>query len=114
MLSTVRRNILGSDFYNQSDILELLSHTQAFKIGDFYGIKKEIDNQMLRYGDSLLSIKFKAVNGNEYENNPRNIIIKDNYEKELLASDKEQFIPQTIYNEKLSEYISTAGTKVTG
>lgn len=104
----------GQRFHNQSNILELLSHTQAFKIGDFYGIKKEIDNQMLRYGDSLLSIKFIGVDGNEYENNPSKIIINDTYTKELLATDKGEFLPQTIYSDKLSGYISSAGTKVTG
>lgn len=103
----------GQRFYNQGDILELLSSTVAFKTGDFSGIKSDIDNQMLRYGDLLISMKFKAITGQEYDNNPRNIIISKNYEKELLASDKNTLIPQTAYNEKLGEYLAFTGTKVT-
>ena len=69
---------------------------------------------MIRYGDLLLSIKFKAINGKEYENNPSKIIMNNDYEKELLVDDKLEFMTQTLYNKKLSEYISSAGSKVIG
>ena len=103
----------GQQFYNQRDILELISNTEVFKNGDFVGIKKEIDNQMVRYGDVLISMKFRAISGKEYNNNPRNIIISANYEKALLDGYEFMRITQTTYNAKLSEYISTTGTKVT-
>jgi len=103
----------GQRFYNQREILELLSSTEAFKTGDLIGIKKEIDNQMHRYGDLLISMKFKAINGKEYNNNPKNIIISNNYENELLNGYKSALITQTEYNDNLSEYISFTGTKVT-
>ncbi|HEY8888740.1 MAG TPA: ATP-binding protein [Clostridium sp.] len=103
----------GQQFYNQRNILELISNTEVFKNGDFVGIKKEIDNQMVRYGDVLISMKFRAINGKEYNNNPRNIIISANYEKALLDGYELMRITQTTYNAKLSEYISTTGIKVT-
>jgi len=103
----------GQRFYNQGDIVELLSSTVAFKTGDLSGIKKEIDNQMLRYSSLLISMKYKAITGQVYDNNPRNILISDNYERQLLASDKNTLIPQTVYNEKLGEYLAFTGTKVT-
>ena len=103
----------GQRFYNQREILELLSSTEAFKTGDLLGIKKEIDNQMHRYGDLLISMKFKAINGEEYNNNPKNTNISNNYESELISGHKSALITQTEYNEDLSEYISYTGTKVT-
>lgn len=80
---------------------------------DLPRIKKDIDNQILRHDNLLISMKFKAINGEEYNNNPRNITIPKNYEKKLLAGDKLAFITQTAYNDKLGEYISYIGTKVT-
>jgi len=102
----------GQRLYNQKNILELLSTTEAFKTGDFLGIKKEIDNQMNRYGDLFVSMKFKAINGQEYYNNPKNIIISSSYEKNLLAGDKLNLITQTSYNNKLCQYVSFTGTRV--
>ena len=103
----------GQRFSNQRDIVELLASTEAFKNLDFSGIKKEIDNQMLRNGDLLISMKFKAISGQEYDNNPRNIVISDNYEKKLLAGEKIMLKTQTEYNSKLAEYITFIGIKVT-
>jgi len=102
----------GQRFYNQKNILELLSTTEAFRSGDFLGIKKEIDNQMQRYGDLFISMKFKSINGQEYYNNPRNIIMPANYENQLLSGDKLNLITQTVYNDKIGEYISFTGTRV--
>lgn len=103
----------GQRFYNQSNTVELLSNTEAFKTGDLSGIKREIDNQMQRYGDLFISMKFKAITGEEYDNNPRNINTSDNYEKELLTTDDITPLTKTAYNDKLSEYISIVGSKVT-
>ena len=103
----------GQRFSNQRDILELLSSTEAFKTADLLGIKKEIDDQMLKNGDLLISMKFKAINGQEYDNNPKKIVIPDNYEKKLLDGDKIMIKTQTDYNATLSEYITVTGIKVT-
>ena len=104
----------GQRFSNQRDIVELLSSTEAFKTVDLLGIKKAIDAQMLKNGDLFISMKFKAINGKEYDNNSRNIVIPDNYEKKLLAGDNIMIKTQTDYNAKLSEYITVTGIKVTG
>ena len=103
----------GQRFNNQRDMLELLASTEAFKTADISAIKKEIDNQMHRYEKLIISMKFKSINGKEYENNPKNIIISDIYEHELLSGDKSSLISQTTYAENISEYISYIGTKVT-
>ena len=74
---------LGERFDDQSKMLELLGSTEAFKNGDISVIKKELDNQMLKNGDLILSIKYKSITGEEYDNNPYNIkhwmVMRRNY-----------------------------------
>ena len=103
---------LGEWFDSQDKLLELLGSTEPFKNGDISVIKKEIDNQMLKHGDLILSIKYKSITGEEYDNNQYNIKASDGYEKELLAGDSYTLKSQAIFDEKLGEYIVFTGTKI--
>ena len=63
-------NYLGERFDDQRKMLEVLGSTEAFKNGDTSVIKQELDNQMFKNENIILSIKYKSVTGEEYENNP--------------------------------------------
>jgi len=103
---------LGERFDDQSKVLELLSSTEAFKNGDISVIKKEIDNQMLKHGELILSIKYKSITGEEYDNNPYNIKASDSYEKQLLDGHIYKLKSQAIFDENLGGYIVFTGTKI--
>lgn len=103
---------LGDQFDDQSKLLELLSSTEPFKNGDIFTIKKEIDNQMLKHEDIIMSIKYKSITGEEYENNQHNIRVQRDYEKTLLEGNSETFQSQATFDEKLGEYIVFMGIKI--
>jgi len=103
---------LGDKFDEQSKLLELLSGTEAFKNGDISVIKKEINNQMRKYGDLIESIRYESITGEEYDNNQYNVKAPDGYEKELLAGDSYILKSKATFNEKLGQYIVFAGMKV--
>jgi len=103
---------LGERFDDQSKVSELLSSMEAFKNGDISVIKQEIDKQMLKHGDLILSIKYKSITGEEYDNNKYNIKASDDYEKKLLAGDSYTLKSQAIFDEKLGGYIVFTGTKI--
>ncbi|BCZ47171.1 hypothetical protein psyc5s11_32380 [Clostridium gelidum] len=103
---------LGDKFDEQSKLLELLSGTEAFKNGDISVIKKEINNQMRKYGDLIESIGYKSITGEEYDNNQYNVKAPDGYEKELLAGDSYILKSKATFNEKLGQYIVFVGMKV--
>ena len=107
-----KAHYLGELFNDQSKVLEILSDTEVFKNGKMSVIKQELDNQIHKNGDLMLSIKYKSITGEEYSNNPRNIKIPDGYEKGLLAANSSTLKSQAIFNEKLGEYIVFTGTKV--
>jgi len=103
---------LGERFDNQGNMLEQLASTETFKNGELSSIKKEIDNQMRRHNDLWLSMKYKWVTGEEYENNPGNIKSSASYEKELFAGDKLTLISKPVVDDRNGEYITNIGTKV--
>ena len=103
---------LGDQFDDQSKLLELLSGTEPFKNGDISIIKKEVDNQIHEYGDIIMSIRYKSITGEEYENNRHNIELQEDYEKQLLEGKSDTFESQATFDEKLGEYIVFMGTKV--
>ncbi|PRR82066.1 hypothetical protein [Clostridium vincentii] len=104
---------LGERFHNQNKMLEILASTETFKSGDIDAIKQELDNQMLKDGNLILSIKYKSITGEEYENNPYNINSSDVYEKDLLTGNSPKAKTQAIFNETLGEYIVFTGAKIT-
>ena len=103
---------LGERFDNQRNMLEQLASTETFKNGEFSSIKKEIDNQMSRHSDLWLSMKYKSLTGEEYDNNPGNTKSFVSYEKELLAGDKQTLISNPVVDDRDGEYITYIGTKV--
>jgi two-component system sensor histidine kinase/response regulator len=103
---------LGDRFDDQSKLLELLGSTEPFKNGDISVIKKEIDNQMRKNGDLVVSIKYTSITGEEYDNNQYNITASDGYEKELLAGDSNILKSQAIFDNNLGEYIVFTGAKI--
>ena len=103
---------LGDRFEDESKLLELLSSTEPFKNGDISVIKKEIDNQMGKHEDLVVSIKYKSITGAEYDNNQYNIKASDGYEKELLAGESDTLRSQATFDENLGEYIVFTGTKI--
>lgn len=109
---SVNAEYLGERFDDQRKMIELLGSTEAFKNGEIPIIKKDIDNQMRKHETSILSIKYKAINGNDYENNPYNIKAVPDYEKELLFGDEPALKKQVIFDEKLNTYIFCIGTKI--
>ena len=102
----------GEQFNDQNKVLELLASTQAFKNGDISIIKQDIDNQMLKHGDSILSLKYKSITGEEYDNNQYNIEASNDYEKELLTGDSTTLKSKAIFDDKIGEYIVFTGTKI--
>ena len=103
---------IGERFNNQKNMLEQLASTETFKNGEFSIIKKEMDNQMSRHGDLWLSMKYRSVTGEEYDNNLVNIKASISFEKELLASDKLTLISKPVVDDRDGEYITYIGTKV--
>ncbi len=103
---------LGEVFDDQNKILELLSNTEAFKAGEISVIKKELNTQIHKHGNLLLSIKYKSLTGEEYEINPYNIKTSDYYEKKLLQGDSSTLKGLASFNEKLDEHIVFTGTKI--
>jgi signal transduction histidine kinase/DNA-binding response OmpR family regulator/methyl-accepting chemotaxis protein len=104
---------LGDQFDDQSKLLELLSSTEPFKNGDISVIKKEIDNQMNKHGDAIMSIKYKSITGEEYENNQHNIKVPEDYEKKLLEGNSDTFKSEAAFDKNLGEYIIFMGEKIT-
>ena len=103
---------LGERFHDQNKMLEVLASTETFKRGEIDDIKQELDNQILKHGNLILSIKYKSITGEEYENNPYNIKSSDVYEKDLLTGNSPKVKTQAIFNESLGEYIVFTGTKI--
>jgi two-component system sensor histidine kinase/response regulator len=103
---------LGDQFDDQIKLLEWIGSTEPFKNGDMSVIKKELDNQMRKHGDVILSIKYKSINSEEYENNQHNIKSLDDYEKKLLETESDTFKSRAFFNDKLGEYIVYMGEKV--
>ena len=103
---------LGDQFDDQSKLLELLGSTEPFKNGEISVIKKELDNQIHKHEDVIVSIKYKSLTGEEYENNQNNIKVPDDYEKKLLEGNSDTFKSQATFDEKLGEYIVFIGAKI--
>ena len=103
---------LGDQFDDQSKLLELLSSTEPFKNGDISVIKKEIDNQMNKHVDAIISIRYKSITGEEYENNKHNIKLQEDYEKKLLEGNSDTFKSEAVFNKNLGEYIVFVGEKI--
>jgi two-component system, sensor histidine kinase and response regulator len=103
---------LGDQFDDQSKLLELLGSTEPFKNGDISVIKKEIDNQMRKHGDVIVSIKYKSITGEEYENNRHNIKVPEDYEKKLLEGNSDTFKSEAAFDKTLGEYIVFMGAKI--
>lgn len=103
---------LGERFDDQGKTLEVLASTEVFKNGDIPAIKQELDNQMLKSENLILSIKYKSITGEEYENNPYNIKALDRYEKELLAGNRTKVKTPAVFNENLDEYTVFTGTRI--
>lgn len=103
---------LGDQFDDQIKLLELIGSTEPFKNGDISVIKRELDNQMRKHGDVILSIKYKSIDSEEYENNQHNIKLLDDYEKKLLETESDTFKSHAFFNEKLGEYIVYMSEKV--
>lgn len=103
---------LGERFVNQGNMLEQLASTETFKNGGFSSIKKEVDNQLERHDGLWLSMKYKVVSGEEYDNNPSNIKAFDSYEKELLTGEKLTLISKPVVDDRDGEYITYIGTKI--
>lgn len=103
---------LGEVFDDQNKILELLSNTEAFKNGEISVIKKELDTQMHKHSNLILSIKYKSLTGKEYEINPYNIKTSDYYEKKLLEIDSSTLKGLASFNEEIDEHIVFTGTKI--
>lgn len=103
---------LGDQFDDQSKLLELLSSTEPFKNGDISVIKKEIDNQMNKHGDAIMSIRYKSITGEQYENNQHNIKLQEDYEKKLLEGNSDTLKSEAIFNKNLGEYIVFIGEKI--
>ena len=104
---------LGDRFDEQSKLLELLSSTEPFKNGDISVIKKEIDNQMRKHGNLMVSIKYKSITGEEYDHNQYNIKTSDGYEEKLLVGDSYILKSQATFDTKLGQYIVFTGIKIT-
>ncbi|MCB2291482.1 response regulator [Clostridium sp. CS001] len=105
-------NYLGERFDDQGKTLEVLASTEVFKNGNIPAIKQELDNQMLKSKDLIISIKYKSITGEEYENNPYDIKTLDRYEKELLAGDRSKVKTPAVFNENLGEYTVFTGTRI--
>jgi two-component system sensor histidine kinase/response regulator len=105
-------NYLGERFDDQRKMLEVLGSTDAFKNGDISVIKQELDNQMFKNENIILSIKYKSVTGEEYENNPYAVKSLEGYEKEILVGDRTKVKTPATFNEKLGEYTVFTGTKI--
>ena len=103
---------LGELFANQGNMLEQLSSTETFRNGGIAVIKKEIDNQMDRHNDLWLSMKYRSVTGEEYDNNPGKFKSWVRYEQDLLAADKLTLISEPVVDNRDGEYITYIGTKV--
>jgi len=103
---------LGDQFDDQNKLLELLGSTEPFKNGDISVVKKEIDNQMRNHDDVIMSIKYKSINGEEYENNQHNIKVPDDCEKKLLEGNSNTFKSEAVFDEELGEYIVFMGAKI--
>jgi signal transduction histidine kinase/DNA-binding response OmpR family regulator len=103
---------LGDQFDEQRKLLELLGSTEPFENGDIPVIKKEIDNQMRKYSGEILSIRYKSINGEGYDDNKYNIKTPDDYDKELLDGDSSTIKSKAFFNEELGEYIVFVGTKI--
>jgi len=103
---------LGERFDNQGNMLEHLASTDTFKNEGSSSIKKEIENQMSKHRDLWLSMKYRWMTGEEYENNPSNIKSSVSYEKELLAGDQLTLISKPVVDDRNGEYITYIGTKV--
>ena len=99
-------------FDNQKKLLEQFASREALKNGDFSIIKKEIDNKINEQGGLWLSMKYKLLSGEEYDNNADNIKSQVSYEEKLLAGDELTLISKPFIYEKYGEYITTIGTKV--
>lgn len=103
---------LGDRFEEQNKLLELLGSTEPFKNSEIPIIKKEINNQMHKHGDIILSIKYKSIDGEECEVNQHNIKIQDDYENKLLYGDSDTFKSKATFDEQMGEYIVFMGRKI--
>lgn len=103
---------LGELFANQAKMLEQLAQTETFENGEFSVIKSEIDHQMDNHKDLWLSLKYRSVRGEEYENNPAQIKSLASFEQELLAGDNPTLISKPVVDDRSGDYITYIGTKV--
>lgn len=102
----------GKQFEDENKIIETMGSTLAFKNGDMSSIKRDIDNQKLKNGNIILSIKYKAITGEEYDNNPLNIKTLADYESDLLSENEPSLKNHTFFDKKLDAYVFCTGRRI--